>query len=65
MYIYLVLSLFFSYADCQIYLSSLASDWTATQLQATFQRAFGIGSGLNRYAFLKSFIIKTVAFFAW
>ena len=38
------------------------SDLTATQLQAIFHRALCIGSGLKRYAFLKAFLIKTVAF---
>jgi len=33
------------------------SDLTATQLQAMFQRALCIGSGLKRYAFLKAFLI--------
>jgi hypothetical protein len=40
------------------------SDLTATQLQATFHKALCIGSGLKRYALLKAFFIKTVAFFA-
>jgi hypothetical protein len=42
----------------------LISDLTATQLQAIFQRALGIGSGLKRYAFLKAFFIKKVTFLA-
>ena len=48
-----------------MYLPFFTSDLTATQLQAIFQRALGIGSGLKRYAFLKVFLINTVAFFAW
>jgi hypothetical protein len=40
------------------------SGLTATQLQAIFHKALCIGSGLKRYAFLKAFLIKTVAFFA-
>jgi len=53
------------YEDCHIYFPLLISDLTATQLQAIFQSAFGIGSGLKRYAFLKAFFIRIVAFLAW
>jgi hypothetical protein len=42
----------------------LTSDLTATQLQAMFQRALGMGSGLKRYIFLKDFLINKVALLA-
>jgi len=50
--------------DCQMYLPFFSSDLTATQLQAIFQSALGIGSGLKRYIFLKAFRIFRVAFYA-
>ena len=64
-YIYYVFYRLLLYEDCKIYLPSFISDFTAIQLQATFQRALWIGSGLKRYAFLKAFLTKTVAFLAW
>ena len=50
--------------DCQMYIPNLLSDLTATQLQAIFQRALGMGSGLYRYTFLNAFLIMIVAFLA-